>query len=335
MPIAQFNRANTNKGPEIPRLKLEKDEKARIVILDEGPQYRWQHRLEKIKFLGQRPAMVTRERQNGDTYEVFETDWIGSPACTGDPEVLAERGVDPDGCLMCAASRKYPDAFGEPQRRFSMNVFRYSTKPGTSEVQTPYGGQLLVWSFTEKRFSVLVDIAEEFGDLRTTDLTLGPCTNKQYQNFDVHGSPKAAWMATDETKKYTASMYRENKFSDNELMDMCAKLRETRYLKEDIELVIEAWEQAARWEQGVAAPLVVEPTQPIDVGDALADLFESAAAPEAEAPKPISRPTTSVTDDLDSLLSSVEIPDDQAVAEEAASKEVISGLSDLDDLLGG
>lgn len=334
MPIAQFNRANTNKGPEIPRLKLEKDEKARIVILDEGPQYRWQHRLEKIKFLGQRPAMVTRERQNGDTYEVFETDWLGSPACTGDPDVLAERGVDPDGCPVCAASRKYPDAFGEPQRRFSMNVFKYGTKPGTTEVQTPFGGSLLVWSFTEKRFSVLVDIAEEFGDLRTTDLTLGPCTNKQYQNFDVHGSPKASWMATDDTKKYTASMYRENKYTDAELMDMCAKLRESRYLKEDIELVIEAWESAARWEQGAsAAPTAADVSQPVDVGDALADLFE---APKGD-PQPVSRPTTSVTDDLDSLLAARmgETVAAEAEAEEAAApKEVISGLSDLDDLLG-
>jgi hypothetical protein len=332
MPLAKFTRENTQSGPEIPRLKLEKDEKARVVILDEGPQYRWYHRLEKIALLGQRPKMVTRERRNGETYEVYDTDFVGTPACTGDPEVLEQRGVDPDNCVICAASRKYPDAIEEPKRRFAMNVFKYQTKPGSSELQVPFGGTLLVWSFTEKRFSVLVDIAEEFGDLRTTDLVLGPCSNAQFQNFEIHGSPKAAWMSNDETKAYTASVYKENKFSDAELMDLCAKVREERYVKEDLEMIIERWEHVARWEAGDAqvSASAAAPAEKIDVADALSDLFNSSDSPtEADTEvktEPISRPTTSVTDDLDALL---EAPTEAP----AEPKEEISGITDLDDLL--
>lgn len=341
MPIAKFKRESLTSGPEIPKLKLEKDEKARVVILDEGPQYRWYHTLEKIALLGQRPKMVTKERRNGDTYEVYDTDYVGNPACTGDVDVLEERGVDPDGCVICAASRKYPDAIKEPRRRFAMNVFKYATKPGSSELMVPYGGQLLVWAFTEKRFGVLVDIAEEFGDLRTTDLVLGPCTNAQFQNFDIHGSPKAAWMATDETKKYTATVYKENKFSDAELMDICSKIREERYVREDLDTVIERWEYVARWEAGESqtSAVAAAPAERVDVADALSDLFSSADPVPADTatkvetpaadPEPISRPTTSVTDDLEALLA--ESMEEAAPASE--TKESIADITDLDDLL--
>lgn len=200
-------------GFDFPKLYLERGERARVVILQEKPFYEWVHTLQAVITSGGEVVTRERQREDGTSYRVPETEFIGRNICLGSPDVLDEKGLDPDNCPVCEASR-VTDAVVPPEIRFAAMLIRYNTEPGGWEVSEPFGVRPMGWSFTQRRFNELIDIRTEHGDLRARDLLLGPCDSKQFQKFDVKVAGKAAYLENEDRKKIVQETWNANQNRD-------------------------------------------------------------------------------------------------------------------------
>ena len=212
-------------------------------------------------------------------------DFVGRHLCFGDMNTLMEKSKDPANCPTCAANQEYPDYGFYATRRFAMHVVQYKVQPGGFKVQTPFQAELVVWSFTDQRFSQLTDIAEEHGDLRQRDLLLGPCENKTFQKFDLQVGGSAAWLETDAAKEFVTTLYASNKVEDLNVA-MGRKISRAE-AQDDIQKVILRNQQA--FGGGGAAEA---PSSAPDVSQQSMDLEgllgggSASAAPEAPAAAP-------------------------------------------------
>jgi hypothetical protein len=263
----------TTTSSDYPRLKLEKGEKARIVCL-ENPEAAFVHTLRAPKLINGMPKMITRERQNGETFEDYDQDFIGRPICLGDEGILEERGSDPKNCPICKMASE-GDMAQSPQRRFAMHVFKYATRTGTTEIIEPFSGQLVVWSFTDKIFGKLVDFATEWGNLQAHDLLLGPCTNPTFQQYDIGISGKAEWTASPDRRNYVAVMFRENQTKD--LASFCGRRQDRRYLEEDLDKVRQRWAIISGRGTGTPQPDPAVAAEAPTLAEGLGDLLSQQA----------------------------------------------------------
>lgn len=240
MPKVTFsseNKVKTN-SYEYPKLKLDKDEKALLILL-EDPEVEYVHTLRKPILENGKPVMETKTRKDKTTYETHSLKFISRPLCKGDYNILEDKGVDPKNCPMCKLATENSDYTDAPQRRYAMHVIRYRTKGNTFDLINPFSVELLVWSFTDRYFNQLIDFKEDWGDLRNHDLKI-ECTNKDFQNFDLQVSPKQPhWSVDDERKKYVKTTYKENKLED--LSIAIGQKKEDKWIIEDIESIREAW----------------------------------------------------------------------------------------------
>lgn len=223
---------------DYPKLKLVKNERARILVGLEDPEVEYVHTIRKPKIENGVPVMKMEERR-GRQVEVNEMDFVSRSICLGDPSILENNGSDPKNCPMCKTAKEHPDWLKAPDARYAVNVIRYKTQPGKFDVQIPFQVDVLVWSFTGRMFNKLVDFATEHGDLRQHDLMLGPCENEMYQKFDIAVGSKAEWLANDETKKLTAQAFQQNRTED--LAVAFGSKKEERFIKMDLEDVALAW----------------------------------------------------------------------------------------------
>jgi len=201
---------------DFPKLKLDKDERARIVIIDSEPECEYVHSLRKVVTDEQgRPLMEEKSRQNGSTYEVPQTEFKGKFLCLGDPEVLFDKNIDPDNCPACKAATENSSAVARPEPRFVLNVLKYKLKKGSTTVNTPFQVELLAWEFSLGRMKTLKGIAEEHGDLNKVDLLLGPVEGPLvFQKFPIAvGSKCEAW-STESNKETSLSVVKNNRESD-------------------------------------------------------------------------------------------------------------------------
>jgi hypothetical protein len=201
---------------DFPKLKLDKDERARIVIIDSEPECEYVHSLRKVVTDEQgQPLMEEKSRQNGSTYEVPQTEFKGKFLCLGDPEVLLDKNIDPDNCPACKAATENSSAVARPEPRFVLNVLKYKLKKGGTTVNTPFQVELLAWEFSLGRMKTLKDIAEEHGDLNKVDLLLGPVEGPLvFQKFPIAvGSKCEAW-STESNKETSLSVVKNNRESD-------------------------------------------------------------------------------------------------------------------------
>jgi hypothetical protein len=270
-------------NPDFPRLRIPtKGEHTRIVCL-EDPEFAWVHRLQMPKILNGRPEVVTKTRKDGTEYDDYKYEYLGSPLCLGDPNTLAERGSDPANCPICALASE-GDMARNPIRRFAMHVIEYGTKPGSSELSSPFSVSVKVWAFTDRIFSKLVDLATEWGSLQQHDLLLGPCTNVDFQQWDIGVSARASWAEDEARKQLTIETFKANQAPD--LVAYCGRSTERRWLEQDIGRIHERW-------RFVNAPRSV-PTDGSAIvgGDPLAGLVEfGLEASNSEPPtekKPVS-----------------------------------------------
>jgi hypothetical protein len=173
---------------DIDQLRLEKDERARILIMDQKVKMVPAHYI--------RSGEVTSEGyQRGRYY-----------ACLGDYERVMADGKDPDKCPACRVADATRDStVSMPRRRFVLNIVRYRTN-SRGQLATPISLAHELWVFGDDKFNRLVDRAEEHGDLRTHDLLL-TCTAKQYQNYDIDVGAKAMVQSSPEA----AAQYKELK----------------------------------------------------------------------------------------------------------------------------
>lgn len=236
---------------DYPRLKLEQGETARIVVGLEAPMVGYVHTLRKPQVQNGRVVTETLKRKDETEYQGYKKAFISNPLCTGREEVLEEKGIDPQNCLMCALHKENQDFTDAPKRRYAMHVVRYRTKGNTDQVQEPFSLELIVWGFTDMVFNKLVDIRNDIegGDLRKHDLILGPCTNKSFQKFEIRPSlKKAEWMADQSRGKLFLDTFQNNQIPD--LMVAIGSAKQESWIKQDIETIREAWAEVRAAEAG-------------------------------------------------------------------------------------
>ena len=301
---------------DFPKLKLEQNEKARIIIGLEDPVMEFVHTLRKPVIAEGRPVTEqVRNERTGVTTTEYKKDFVGNPICLGDASILASDGLDPKHCPACRLAKEHPDYTDPPKRRFAMHVVRYRTKAGTFNVATPFSVELLVWGFTDMVFNKILDAKEEHGDIRKKDFLLGPCTNKGFQKFDINVGAEAAWLKNDEWKQIVAETFKENQIPD--LSIACGRSVQPAWMKQDIEGILEAWNIAKGSEDA-------QPGSSASLGE---DLNSLLGADGAQTKWADSAPAEESDDAEDDPLSTL-------VSEAAAPQEVVDGDDLFGDLLG-
>jgi hypothetical protein len=347
------NKKSTN-NYEYPKLKLTQGEKARIVIGLEPPVMEYVHTLRKPEIVNGVPQMETLKRKNGEEYRAHKKQFVGNPICEGREEVLEDKGLDKERCPMCALAAENSDYTDAPKRRYAMHVMRYRTKGNTSDIQNPFSVELLVWSFTQTVFNKLVDIRNDIegGDLRKHDLVLGPCTNANFQQFDITPSlKKAEWMVDKERQVLFAETWKENQIPD--LTIAIGARKKADWIKEDVATIKEAWSEVKAYENGgakdtsldtdLSALLDKEPDAAKDAeGWAKDDAADAELA--ALASDDSTGPSSTESDDDSDLLNSLGAglseggpasEADEPKKETAPAKASDDAVDNFDDLLGG
>lgn len=235
-----FDPKNKNTGiADYPKLKLAKDERARILCPEE-PVFAYVHTLRAPTIVNGQPKYVSVETKSGDTRDVLKMDFIGRPLCLGDEGILEDKGADPKNCPICELATT-TDMAAPPERRFAMHVVKYTVKSsaGGFELASPFSCQLVVWAFPDSIFNKLVDFVSEWGSLQNHDLLLGPCTAVDYQKFDIGISAKAAWQESEENKRIVKQTIKENKAKDLEAF--CGRKVDRAWVLEDLEKIQARW----------------------------------------------------------------------------------------------
>ncbi len=296
----EFKRTTTL---EFDRLKLKVGERARIVLM-EKPSFTWVHTLRAPKIQDGKASKVVKKRKDGSEYADWEMDFVGRPQCLGDHGIIADDGMDPANCPICARAKESEEVTA-PDRRFAMNIIKYNTK-GDGSLVTPFGCASQVWTFTEGVFNKLYDIAQEHGGLVGRDLILGPCQAPEaYQKFDITAGAKNVWETDENVKRIVAETHAGNRIE--ELEAACGRRAEARWLKEDLKKIADRWAIAhgktgtdPATENGEVASLKGELDRML--APAAAPAAEAAPQPEAAAPAKADDP-----DDFAKLLSGLKI----------------------------
>jgi hypothetical protein len=310
MPVADFTPEHKKESAyNYPRLKLDRGESARIILIEQRPHFEFVHTM-RAPQIGPdgKPVMVTNTRFGKEVVEP-EYDFIGRHICLGNIDVVSDKGIDAANCPVCATSKE-SSAVKAPERRFAMHVIRYQLKPGTSsfEVASPLQVQCVAWDFGDKIFNKIVDFKTEFGDLRKHDLKLGPCENKQYQKFDIAIAGDAIWLKNKEWMEQVKETYESNKAEDLALL--IARRLSRELVEEDLDKVLIRHAQA--FKGGINQENTEKETAAaVDVDGLLGDGASEAAAeptPEVAEPEASAEPTPTTnegsgTADFDDLLS--------------------------------
>lgn len=322
MPRIEFKPENRAESVfTYPKLKLGRNEKARIIAIEQVPLGEFVHTLKAPVIMNGRVVM-----ENRDGTEKPKEDFLGRYICLGDPAILSEKGRAPDVCPVCAAATE-TDAVSFPDRRFGMHIIQYTNlKPDSWEV-AQWGIQIKAWLFADGVFNKLTAIKEDVGDIRTHDLLLGPVENEMYQKFDVRPSTKqGVWLQRDEFKTQVAQMYKEGQ---TPYLEQLIATRARERMSEDLQRVILRYRQAfgggATAEDTSDAALAAE--------DLLADADSILGDGEVEAPAaPAAAPES---DDLLAGLDQAE-PSAEPVPEAPTPVATESGNGEkasFDDLL--
>lgn len=199
---------------EFPRLSLEHGERALIVCIEPEPTTEFKHVL-RAPEIGPDGKVLKEERKTakGESYDATVTEFIGQHLCFGDFATVQEKGIDPENCPTCAAAET-EEGITAPVQYYAMHVIKYALQPGGWTVRDPFSVALEVWVYSPTRLNQIIDIAEEWGDLRKHDLKLGPCENKKFQKFDIQPAKDAAWLANEERKQIVSQTYKNNQCPD-------------------------------------------------------------------------------------------------------------------------
>jgi hypothetical protein len=288
MPVTTFSEDNVRRSPtDFPKLKLRTNEKARVVCIEKGPTFEWVHTLQKpaISKVNGKPVMESKKKRNGENYETYQMDFIGRPICLGDPDILEDRGSDPDHCPACKLAKE-SDMLRPPERRYAIHVLQYATKTGSTEITKPFAVQTRVWTLTENRYAKIVEIMREDGvtDPRRIDLLLGPCEPPEdFQKYEIHAGSMCEMLADEDRTRVAAETYRENHAPD--LAPYCGRQVDSKLVAEDCEQIVEAWQRVRRAEQGGQSidPLGSDDDVSGSLDSSLLDSVGTGAAPAGAA----------------------------------------------------
>lgn len=334
MPKLTFSSDNVKKsGTDFPRVKLEQGATWRIVVIEKEPTYAWTHRMVKPKFSPVTGRMQMKEitRRSGEKVEVPDLDFVGSPICHGNIDVLDDKGVDPDHCPICREYTKNPEQFSAPERRFAVHVLKYATKAGGAQLASPFSVESRVWVMSENRFAKVTQVITEWGgDPTQVDLVLGPCNNAGFQNYEIAAGQRCEMRSgpdADDRLRRAVETFRENHVED--LEPYCGRQTELRWINSDIDDIKAAWRKAAG---GGTEPAAVDVSNTLDtslldsvgtksakeaptadlsqlddtVGGSGGGLDEFASAPAQKEPEKVSAPAGGGSDlNFDDLLDNI------------------------------
>lgn len=281
MPKVAFREEYVKKNDyDYPKLKLKKNEIARIVLLEE-PVVEYVHNIRKPKLNGGVPATEQKTRfKDGSTYEDYVYEFVSRPICLGDYATLEAEGTDPKRCPICEEALK-SDKFSAPQRRFALHVVKYETLPGKTEVKDPFQATTVIWSFTDRVFTKLYEFQKEWGDLRQRDLIL-KCENEPFQTYDISVAAKAEWMQGEDRQALVKRIMAPENLSPDITLFTGSKKTETQ-IGYDIRAVNETWAVINGATASPTDAALSSVGASLSLGEGLDDLLGSVSAPKKDA----------------------------------------------------
>ena len=114
-----------------------------------------------------------------------------------------------EGCPACLVK--------QPSPRYLTWILFYSADADGKVITNPLGGVVKAWMFGRDKYSVLSQTAEEWGDLRTVDLTI-ECTDEKYQRMSISVAKDCLWQKDKEFAVSVVKMLTETKIDPTELM---------------------------------------------------------------------------------------------------------------------
>lgn len=248
MPRIPVSQDSVTTSAGFPKLKLETNETARICLIEPQPMFEYVHYLRAPQLVNGAPKLVWRTHgKTGEQFQDYEKDLVSSAICLGDPDVIADHGLDRHNCPVCAEAAR-SENFERPQRRFAVHILHYGTQQGSGQLRSPFTLECKAWAFPETRFRILANLVTEHapktgefpsGDPRQLDLVLGPCRSGQFQNYEIQAGGRCEWLANDERKRMGAVAYQEN-HTDN-LSALCGQSNSAEAMTDDIHKVKERW----------------------------------------------------------------------------------------------
>lgn len=286
---------------DYPTLKLKKAEVKRIIVIEPEPLFEYVHTLRVPQFdQAGNPIYRQEKDKNGNEYQTLDYTFIGRHICIGDYNVIDDKGHDAKGCPVCAASAE-TEAVEKPQRRFAMHVMVYRTNPGTSQVSEPFSVECVAWAYADTVFNTITDLAAEWGDLKKTDVILGPCTVEKFQRFEIKIGNGCEWLVGSdldnnvlgEKAKLTINTYKSTQSKD--LSALIGRRLTRDEVMADLDKVLTKHKQLIQVLQG-AGPVAVEDTpgetaSTLDIGGLLGGGSATPAPAAEDPPAPTPAPT--------------------------------------------
>lgn len=204
------------------------------------------------------PVMKDKSRRDGTVYgQDYATRFIGKRLCLGDPDVLEDKGMDPNMCPACAAAKRGVRDM-RPERRYTTAVLRYVTRSKKEDVlRNPPNADVLVWELTQKQYGLLsawkrqvrdlfeIPEGEDFG-LNRADVIL-VCEDKDFQRVRWEAAKRPAHQHP-QIRQLVRDLWGDeaNRPTQEQLRLACGKDNGREYMEEDVQEAEDSWAQAER-----------------------------------------------------------------------------------------
>lgn len=188
---------------DIDKFKLEKNEIARIVLIE-------------------------------DEFDFVYSHWVddkGYFVCNGNHDCIKENGSDVENCVLCKNALK-DSPIKPPRRHFVGEIIRYTTN-SRGELLEPLSVDVQPWVFGDDKYNDLALKKDVHGDLRKKDLVI-KCTAKNFQRFQIEVA-EAVYLKDKETMSQIVSVYKKKKHGDIErLLGRVAENAQMSRIVEDV-----------------------------------------------------------------------------------------------------
>lgn len=257
--------------------------------------WEWVHTLRAPSLEHGVPVMEPLKKKDGTVYgEKHSTRFVGQRLCLGDPDVLEDKGIDPNMCPGCAAAKRGVKDM-RPERRYAVPIIRYETQGKKSDTvrTSPPSAKILVWVFSQKQFGLLaawkrqvrdlLEISPEVKDfaLNLADVVL-VCEDSNFQRTrwsaamrPAHRDPRVRQLV----KELWGNP--ENRPTPEQLRASCGRDNGYDFFAEDVDEAESAWAQVEAYVPG-GDPTGSDPLSG-DLDAGLDNLLNDGPAPSAAA----------------------------------------------------
>lgn len=226
--------------------------------------WEWVHTIRAPSLEHGVPVMEPLKKKSGEVYgEKHSTRFVGQRLCLGDPDVLEDKGIDPNMCPGCAAAKRGVKDM-RPERRFAVPIIRYETQGKKSDTVriSPPSAKILVWVFSQKQFGLLAawkrqvrDLLEISPDVKDFALNLADvvlvCEDSNFQRVrwgaamrPAHRDPRVRQLV----KELWGNP--ENRPTPEQLRASCGRDNGYDFFAEDVDEAEAAWAQVEAFVPG-------------------------------------------------------------------------------------